>query len=104
MEDFSIESWENEASPKQMMDFTDSKLLWVRKARQGTVWDVWAGAELERRRDERISELIKSLTCSSNRLEGLTKNLRTLTWVLIVLTSLAVVLTALTVIVPFVKP
>ena len=93
-EDLSIRSWENEASPEQMKSFSEAKLLWVRKARQATVWDVWAGAELERRRDEHLSELVKSLSSSSDRLERLTKTLRNLTWVLIVLTFLAVLVPA----------
>jgi hypothetical protein len=106
-EDFFIASWEN-ASPEQMKSFTESKLLWVMRARQGTSYDLWARAELERRGDDRLAGLITSLTdatnkvhqevailnSSSDRLEGLTRRLNRLTWVLIILTFLAVVVPA----------
>ena len=93
-EDFSVGSWENEVSPEQMLSFSEAKLRWVQKASGGRHYDVWAGAELARRRDEHLSELIKSLSSSSDRLERLTKTLRNLTWVLIVLTFLAVLVPA----------
>jgi hypothetical protein len=115
-DDLSIGIWENEASPEQMMNFSDRKLRWVMKAAKGQCYDKWARAELARRRDECISILITSLTDAnikvhrevrtlnsfSDRLEGLTRKLKNLTWVLIVLTILAVILAALALIVPFV--
>jgi hypothetical protein len=114
-DNLSIGMWENEASPEQMMNFSERKLRWVMKAAKGQCYDEWARAELARRRDEFISDLIRSLTdanikvhrevtilnSSSKKLEDLTKTLKNLTWILIVLTTLAVILAALALIVPF---
>jgi hypothetical protein len=92
-------------TPETLKTFPEAKLLSVMEGNAGGSFDTWARAELARRRDERISELITSLTdatnkvhqevailsSSSDRLERLTKRLNGLTWVLIVLTSIAVV-------------
>jgi hypothetical protein len=88
-EDISVGNWD-EVTPEAMKLYSESKLLYAMELNRGGVHDQWARAELARRRDERISELISSLTSSSDRLEGLTRRLNRLTWVLIILTFLAV--------------
>jgi hypothetical protein len=104
-EDLSIGDWYKEANPEAMKSFSEAKLLFVMQGNAGGAFDTWARAELARRRDERISELITSLTDATNKvhqevailnsssdgLERLTRRLNGLTWVLIVLTFFAVV-------------
>jgi len=106
-EDLSVGDWK-EATPEAMKTFSEAKLLFVMKENAGGAFDTWARAELARRRDERLSELISSLTdatnkvhqevailnSSSGKLEGLTRRLNGLTWVLIILTFFAVVVPA----------
>jgi hypothetical protein len=80
-----------------MRTFSENKLLFAMKENPDGAFDTWARTELARERDERLSDLIKSLTdatkkvhqevailtSSYNRLEGLTRRLNGLTWVLI---------------------
>ena len=96
-ENLSLGNW---IKPEDMKTFSETQLYDVMKLLAGGPRDAWARAELARRRDERISKLIESLTdvttkvhhevgvlsSSSDKLEKLTKRLIILTWALIGLT------------------
>jgi hypothetical protein len=89
-------------TPETIQQRTEPELRFIMAVNQGGVWDNWAIAELARRQNDRLAQLINSLTdatnkvhqevallgSSSDRLEKLTKTLRNLTWVLIVVTVL----------------
>jgi hypothetical protein len=101
-ENMSFGDW-RDVNPETMKTYSEAKLLLAMKSNQGGVYDTWARAELARRRDEQLGDLLNQLTAatqhvheevaklgsSSGKLETLTTTLRNLTWVLIFLTFVA---------------
>ena len=91
-------------NPATLRNRNEEELLQIlASSSQDSAWPIWVNAELTRRQTERLSEslshvenavfqverAVKSLTTSSEHLEGLTKRLKTLTWALIFITILA---------------
>jgi hypothetical protein len=103
-EDLSFGDWST-VTPEAMRTYSETKLHAAMTVNRGGVFDAWARHELERRRDERLSDLLDRLkeatdkvykevailNSSSDRLEKLTKTLKNLTWALIFLTAVAAV-------------
>lgn len=93
-------------NPETLRTRTENELLFILYSLPPrTEWREWLTAELAHRQANRLSEslnlveaavlqverAVKALTMSSEHLEGLTRRLRTLTWILIVLTALALI-------------
>jgi hypothetical protein len=92
-----IPDW-NLITPEAMRTYPEADLHFIMKQNQGGVYDAWAGAELQRRRDEALTEVVHSLreathqvhqevailNSSSDRMERHTITLKNFTIALIV--------------------
>jgi hypothetical protein len=108
---YALGDW-SDATPDNMRTWPEDKLLFAMRENRGGVYDGWARAELTRRQNEQLGDLIgrltqatdtvaggveglkhevSVLTSSSDRLETLTKKLNCLTIILVVLTICAVI-------------
>ena len=59
-EDMSFGDWSG-VTPHSMKSYSEAKLHYAMEQNRGGVYDAWARAELSRRQNERLGELIKTL-------------------------------------------